>query len=301
MKNIVLSFGILLITVNLNAQGCSDAGFCTLNSFKGEVQDSISSLKSEFNIGLNYGEADHSISAIGIYLAYNRQISRKISLNAKLTTLGQSGNDISTYGMSDLFLSGDYNLNDKLSTTIGVKIPLADGNGTQDNGLALPMDYQSSLGTFDLIFGFGYQIKRLKLNAAIQQPLDQNKNSFLASDHPINSPLRKFQSTNKFERSGDVLLRATYVFSVGKKFVISPSLLPIYHLNNDKYTDVLGVEREIEGSQGLTLNGNLYVDYNINDSNALQFIIGVPFVIRDARPDGLTRSFVANLEYKIRF
>jgi hypothetical protein len=77
--------------------------------------------------------------------------------------------------------------------------------------------------------------------------------------------------------------------------------LPIYHLSNDKYTNNLGIENEIKGSQGLTLNGNAYLDYEINNKNALQLNVGMPFVVRDARPDGLTRSFVVNLEYKVKF
>lgn len=88
---------------------------------------------------------------------------------------------------------------------------------------------------------------------------------------------------------------------LGKKFTITPSLLPIYHLMNDKFTNALGLENEIKGSQGLTLNGNAYLDYAINAKNALQINLGMPFLVRDARPDGLTRTFVANLEYKIKF
>jgi hypothetical protein len=72
-------------------------------------------------------------------------------------------------------------------------------------------------------------------------------------------------------------------------------------LTNDKYTDELEVEREIIGSQGLTLNGNVYLDYEINRKHLVQFNVGMPFIVRDSRPDGLTRSFIANLEYRIKF
>lgn len=78
-------------------------------------------------------------------------------------------------------------------------------------------------------------------------------------------------------------------------------MLPIYHLTNDKFTDELNIKREIEGSQGLTLNGNVYFDYEFNAKSSLQLNVGMPFVVRDARPDGLTRSFIANLEYRIKF
>ena len=77
--------------------------------------------------------------------------------------------------------------------------------------------------------------------------------------------------------------------------------MPIYHLTNDKYTDQLKVERAITGSQGLTLNGNIYIDYELNNKSAIQFNVGMPFVVRDKRPDGLTRSFIANLEYSVLF
>ena len=77
--------------------------------------------------------------------------------------------------------------------------------------------------------------------------------------------------------------------------------MPIYHLANDKYSDTLGVEKSISGSQGLTLNGNAYFDYDINRKNALQLNIGVPFVVRKTRPDGLTRDLIVTLEYRIKF
>ena len=77
--------------------------------------------------------------------------------------------------------------------------------------------------------------------------------------------------------------------------------MPIYHLINDKYTDEFNVEQEITGSQGLTLNGNIYLDYEINRKNKIQINMGMPFIVRDSRPDGLTRSFIANLEYRIKF
>lgn len=163
------------------------------------------------------------------------------------------------------------------------------------------MDYQSSLGTFDLLFGIGYEVKKIQVVAAIQQPLTQNGNQFLASNYPITSHLRTFQSTNKFQRSGDVLLRVSYPIYLNSKLKLTPSILPIYHLTNDKYTDDLNMKREINGSKGLTLNGNAYLDYEISNKSIIQFNIGLPFVVRDTRPDGLTRSFIANIEYKVKF
>ena len=77
--------------------------------------------------------------------------------------------------------------------------------------------------------------------------------------------------------------------------------MPIFHLKNDSYTDASDVEQEIKGSQGLTLNGNVYLDYYPRSNSAFQLNLGLPFVVRDVRPDGLTRSVIANLEYRFKF
>ena len=300
--NLTIAFIFLqvILTKYTFGQGCSDAGFCTINSFKPNSTDSIKETINQLKIGVFFGKADHSIFVYGSYIEYNRLINDEFSVDIKLTSLAQNGNDISEFGFSDLFINVTYNVNKKIKLILGAKVPFSLANRSL-NDLPLPMDYQSSLGTFDLIFGVGYQIKRLQFVAAIQQPITQNDNQFLASSYPLNSELSVFQSTNKFKRSGDVLLRISYPINLSKNFKLTPSILPIYHLSNDKYTDELNMEREIAGSQGLTLNGNLYLDYKINKMMGLQLNVGSPFIVRESRPDGLTRSFIANLEYKIKF
>jgi len=298
LKFILMAVALYTLDTNYSyGQGCSDAGFCTINSFK---PNSTDVLNNQFKIGAFYGKADNSTSVYGSYLEYNRQLSKKFGLDAKLTTLAQNGNGISVFGLSDIFLNVNYKASEKLKLTLGAKIPFSKADETNDN-LPLPMDYQASLGTLDLIFGIGYEIKKIQLLAAIQQPLTQNNNQFIISSYPVNYKLRTFQSTNKFQRGGDILLRVSYPVNINSKFKLTPSLLPIYHLINDKYTDEFNVEKEIKDSQGLTLNGNVYLDYEVNNKSVIQLNVGMPFIARDARPDGLTRSFIANLEYRIKF
>ena len=296
LSTLVLS----LIISYANAQGCSDAGFCTINSFKPNSADSTEVLNNQFKMGAFFGKADNSILVYGTYLEYNRQLNKKLSLDAKLTTLAQNGNGVSVFALSDIFLNANCKASERLKFTFGTKIPLSIASKTYNN-LPLPMDYQSSLGTFDLIFGIGYEIKKIQFIAAIQQPLTQNDNLFIATNYPINSELRTFQSTNKFKRSGDVLLRISYPITIDSKLKLTPSILPIYHLTNDKYTEDSNVQKEITGSQGLTLNANAFLDYEFNSKNIIQLNLGIPFIVRDTRPDGLTRSFIANIEYRIKF
>jgi len=300
--NILLGTTFLLFLPSnfIFAQGCSDAGFCTVSSFQPNNNDSIKAYQNQFKTGIFFGKADNSISVFGNYVEYNRQINDKFGIDAKLTTLAQNGNDVSTFGLSDLFLNANYRANEKLKFTLGAKIPLSDA-GNSENNMPLPMDYQSSLGTVDLIAGVGYEVKKLQLVLALQQPLTQNDNQFLASQYPASSELRGFLSTNKFQRSGDVLLRVSYPLNINSKIKLTPSILPIYHLKNDRFTNQNNVELEINNSKGLTLNGNVYLDYEINQRNGIQFNVGVPFLVRTARPDGLTRSFIANVEYRVKF
>lgn len=299
-KFILSTIILFLIGVNHTyAQGCSDAGFCTIDSFKPHT-DSMEVLNNQMKVGVFYGKADNSISAYGNYIEYNHQLNDNFGFDAKLTSIAQNGNGISTFGFSDFFINANYKVSEKFKLTLGTKIPLSNASKTF-NDIPLPMDYQASLGTLDLIFGLGYQINKIQLVAAIQQPLTKNDNEFIASAYPADSPLNSFQSTNKFKRSGDVLLRVSYPISITPKLQLTPSILPIYHLANDKFTDEFNTEKEITASNGLTLNGNAYLDYQIDDKNSIQLNIGMPFITRDSRPDGLTRSFIANLEYKIKF
>lgn len=281
-------------------QGCSDAGFCTINSFKPGTPDSLVLLRNQVKSGVFYGAADHSITVYGSYIEYNRQLNEKWGADLRLTSLGQTGNDISVFGLSDLYLNTSYKINNRFTATAGIKIPLTRAD-REKNNLPLPMDYQASLGTFDFIFGVGYSLKKIQLVLAIQQPISQNANRFFADQYPPGSKLRDLHPTNHFKRMADVLFRASYPIVLSKKIRVTPGILPIYHLKDDRYTDASGVEKEIVGSQGLTLNGNLYIDYEINRMHAFQFNAGVPFITRDRRPDGLTRSFIVNLEYQLRF
>ncbi|MBK8956688.1 MAG: hypothetical protein IPM34_14200 [Saprospiraceae bacterium] len=282
------------------AQGCSDAGFCTLQSFQPGQTAEGSASKNRIKIGVSTGQADESISVLGSHFEYGRQLGDRLNLDVKLTSIGQNGNDISVYGLSDVFLSSQYLINDNFNMSLGVKLPLSKADKKED-GFSLPLDYQSSLGTLDLIFGLSSRIKKIQWSAGLQMPLSQNENDFLAESLDSSNILRMFQSTRSFKRAADILLRISYPLKLSEKLNLTPGILPIYHLSNDKFTNASDVEQEIDGSGGLTLNANAHLEYTITAKNSLLLNVGMPLVVRDERPDGLTRSFVANLEYQMRF
>ncbi len=292
---------LALANNQINAQGCSDAGFCTLDIVKPielEEAEVKQPHKHTFKAGLNIGSADNDITVFGQYLEYNYKFSEKFSATTKLTAISQSGNNISNFGLSDLLINANYKFAKNTTGVLGFKIPFTNGNDTDENR-PLPMDYQSSLGTYDIILGVSQKIKNFQVVVAYQQPLNKNENTYFSSSSLNNSPF--IFSTNEFDRAADVLLRVSYPVKASKSLVITPSILPIYHVTNDKYTDLMGNSREIEGSQGLTLNANIYLDYQLKNNDKIQFSLAAPLAVREARPDGLTRGFVANIEYSIRF
>lgn len=298
MKEVMFVMLSVMMSSLVNAQGCSDAGFCSIHSLQ---PNKALAKRHLLKFGANYSKADNAIQANAFYVNYLYQWNKKLVTDIKLTALTQSGNGINTFGMGDVFITSTYNANDKIKLIGGVKLPLNTA-ARKLNELPLPMDYQSSLGTFDVIMGGGYSNKQLQLQTAIQLPLTQNKNQFLPMLYPSGSALRTWVPTNNFKRSADVLLRVAYLVPVVKYITITPSILPIYHLDNDSYTSsATGKSIAIEGSKGLTINGNLFIDIAISAQHSIQLNMAAPFAVRDVRPDGLTRSFLLGIEYGFRF
>jgi hypothetical protein len=294
------SVGFLLLPDFLVAQGCSDAGICTLNSFKPVIEERFKETNNEFKIGVSNGAGDNAISVLGANLSYQRKFAKSWTIDSKLTFLSQSGNGVSSNGFGDVFANLNYWASNRITLTGGLKIPLSKSDRAL-NGHILPMDYQSSLGTLDLILGAGYRRFVWQWLIAYQQPLTQNENSFFPESFAPDTAWQLFQPTNQFQRKGDILFRVSHVSALSEKVILTFSLLPVWHLGEDQFTGTDGVVRSIDGSGGLTVNGNVFVNLALSKSSRLDFNVGFPFVVRKSRPDGLTRGYVMSLEYGVKF
>ena len=306
-KFALVSVVAILSMSNSNAQGCSDAGVCSLHSIKNNAEghESKDGKNNDISIGFAYGKGERSTNNYAGYLEYTRSITKRTSVTGKLGYSFINGELANTNGPTDLFLSVNhaFDLNKKWqkSFVVGLKLPF-DGADIIKNGIHLPMPYQTSLGTTDLVLAVNYNRKKFGATLALQQPLQAiNENKFLPGDYP-NEPLAlNYWPTNEFERKADIVGRVSYSFKKGERFSIRPSLLGIYHISNDSYVDDAKNRRPLYNSLGLTLNGNLFVDYRSKNGNGFELSLGAPFIVRDQRPDGLTRSFVASLEYQFSF
>lgn len=304
MKNKLFYLLMFLVFTNfIHAQGCSDAGFCTLQNTK-EIDNFIAK-SSSIAVGFGYGAGFEEIKIANSYLDYGYTVNEKLSFNSKLTYLKASGNFGSNSGLGDVFLNANY----RLSTTnvydftflVGTKIPLNDSNKKDNLGNSLPLDYQTSLGTLDLIAGASLLYdKKWEFSTAFQVPVsNNNKNEFVPSNF---SNSTNFVPTKNFKRMPDALLRVGYLFQVPKsRLSFRPNMLAIFHLGNDSFRNFANEEIAINGSDGITINGGLVSSLTFKDNSQIELTTAAPFAVRDVRPDGLTRAFVINLQYKIRF
>lgn len=307
MKRIwLLIFSVIVLKNQSNAQGCSDAGFCTIYSIKNNTKSIGKEEKNnELAFGFNFGKGERSTSVYTWEVEYTRTITERTSLTGKLGYSAIRGELANTIGLTDLFLSVNHAFDTKRkwqkSFVIGFKLPFDKSDIVKDD-VHLPMPYQTSLGTTDLILGLNFIRNSFGATLAVQQPLKPiNGNQFLPENYP-NVPLaNRYLPSYEFSRKGDVLLRFSYNFDLNKKFSIRPSLLSIYHEANDTYLSVNKVRTEIAKSAGLTLNANVFADYRLNNRSNFELVLGTPFVVRTNRPDGLTRSFVASIEYRFGF
>lgn len=304
MKNNKLNYLIALVVLvfsvwNSNAQGCSDAGFCSVgNGFK--VTDVY--LKNNFEVGAVYGIAEEDITVFSQYLSYTRNFSKSFGVNLKVTSSIANGDLGTNTNIGDAFVTGNYNFKSKSkskwSILMGVKIPFTSANDKID-GVSLPMAYQSSLGTFDFISGIGLSYKKWEFNIAYQLPLTKyNENTYF----DVLLEADEFNSTNLFGRKSDGLFRAAYIIKTpNEKFTFKPNMLLIYHFGEDSFENSLGIRENIDNSEGTTLNANLIATYKINATSYLETSIASPLVIRSERPDGLSRLVTLGLAYKIIF
>lgn len=299
MKKFIIVVLFFIPIELINAQGCSDAGICSIGNSFGILEKET---KNNIEVGTVFGAGEADVTYISPYITYTRDINKQFSLSTKITYNVASGSFGKRGAFGDGYLIGNYKFksksNKKWSSLLGMKFPFTQSN-LKINDYSIPLDYQSSLGTFDLLLGISLNYKKWDFNTGIQVPLiNNNKNSYFKEFSGTND----FPSTNLFERKPDALVRATYTIkTTNQKFTFKPNVLFLYHLGEDSYETIFGKRESINGSDGLTINGNIISSYALNKKSNIELSLATPFLVREIRPDGLTRKFTAGINYKISF
>ena len=302
-KRIILVCTILCLQANIYAQGCSDAGFCTAGAMQGgkHTTDSTKS-KTALGFSCSLGAGENGTLIITPQLEGGIPISQHYILEAKLPFNIASGNLGNHSGVGDVIItcSREFTTHSKdmyVTATLGSRIGVNNANASY-NGMALPMPYQNSLGTTDIIAGLSMAYtKYFSIAAGYQQPVIQyNKNSYLPQDvYPSVLTDTTYFASNHLVRKGDILLRAEGKYQ-WKSILLAAGPLFIYHLGQDGISTSTGSKAMLKGSEGATLNLAFSISYNMKKSR-LDLLGGTPFIVRDYRPDGLTRAWVVTLRY----
>lgn len=291
------------------AQGCSDAGVCTIHSIKmlSKTDEESTGRKAmnPFSAGTGFAKGERNTNIYTLQFEYSRQLAREYTITGKLNYNFIKGELGQTSGPGDFFLTLEKKITTHTKWTKsvfgGIKIPISNANKTK-NGAGLPMVYQPGLGTTDLLLGFGLTDEKLAITLAWQQPLSgANKNSFLSSRFTSHMAAVYYPGSNQFIRKSDIVIRLSRNFRPGNRFLLQPGLLAIGHTGADSYEDETGNRKKINGSKGITLNAIALLQYNTGKKGSIGISGGLPLAVRAERPDGLTRKFVLSLDYALRF
>lgn len=303
---VFLSLVYTIFNTQLHAQGCSDAGFCTIGKMNQHSNESASFKKQKLSLILSNGIGDENVYVFTPGIQYDNILNQHWAIQAKFTGNYADGNLGNATGLGDLFLSATYTLkkikNWETAFLLGTKLPLNNGD-IKTGSKPLPMQYQSSLGTIDLLAGITVSNNKWLFASAIQQPLSGSNNNTFLPVYWNTAAANKYSPTNTFKRKGDVLLRSGYNLITKNKVNFTVGLLGIYHLGDDIYIDrnISNKPISLTGSKGLTLNGTAAIRYKVNDKFSIGLSGGAPFIVRDIRPDGLTRKFVVSPEIIFNF
>ncbi len=290
-----------VISASAFSQGCSDAGVCTAGSLRSDAipmaigKDSIPP-KYTLIITPAIGMGEQSVINFTPTVDLTYQAAERLAFNLKIGFNLANGDLGTAYGASDLFLSGIvyFIKKEKMSLSFigGAKFSVQKANFSIDDKV-LPLSYQSGVGTNDLLLGLSFNYKTWYAGAGFQHSFSRSTNTFSHEIYDSTSVALNHFESNRLKRAPDFVLRAEKKFIIKKiRLGLGAGVVMIYHVANDELENSDGDDIEIIGSKGTTLNITAGVNYKINHSWSVNVGVGFPVLVRDVRPDGLTRSWV---------
>jgi hypothetical protein len=239
-------------------------------------------------------------------------LDEKTFFQIKLPYQAVKGNFGKTSGMSDIslcltrniFSSGQFDFN----FSLGGKIPSNDADLKDETfGLPLPMYYQTSLGTYDVIAGMSMISRQWLFATGIQHPFNRNKNHFrwlpwipLYQNGDGEDYVRSYDVAYELKRGTDVMLRIERNFRFSR-INFSAGVLPIFRIIKDEVTDAGGKRIKPDGTTGMAMSAIVTAGYSFNIQSGVKILYGKKISQRRVNPDGLTRHDVATISYYYRF
>jgi hypothetical protein len=299
-----------------HGQGCSDAGFCTMGAMKPDQPFNKKIPIRLRSMEMSFYRGSTTLSPIVYVATLDMNFSvldSKTFLQVKLPYQVVKGNLGSTSAMSDIslcltrniFSTDQYDIN----FSIGGKIPTNDSNlKDKTNELPLPMYYQTSLGTYDVITGISLITRGWLFATGIQHPFNRNNNNFTwAKWVPVYlngegaDYVRSYDLAYELRRGTDVMLRVERNFRFSR-FNFTTGILPIFRITKDETTIAATGERvKLEGTTGMAFSAIATAGYSFNVQSGIKALYGKKFADREVNPDGLTRHDVMTISVYYRF
>ena len=310
----------------LSAQGCSDAGFCTMGamrpdqSFNKKVKIRLRSIEVSYYRGkttlspmINVANLDATVG-----------ITNNLGLQFKIPYFRVNGNFANTKGLGDISLSLTQRVINKdqfdVNLTLGAKIPTNDSNlksegnvRAETEGLVLPMYYQTSLGSYDMVAGASLISSKWMFAAGVQMALTANNNEFKWGPwkepvYPNFDYVKSYARATHLKRGTDVMIRVERSFRFSN-YSFNLGVLPIYRITPDQRKGidldnggaVVDTYTDVENTTGLALTLLGAFTYHLDVNHSLKLSGGKKVTDREVNPDGLTRNNVMMLAYSFRF
>ncbi len=300
IRGIAIIFWVSLTVNSLFGQGCSDAGACSIGSmdeaYSETAETELPKIILSYDQSFGLGEKFVFISQTSLTLEH--RVLKNTSYLVRVPFIFTSGNLGNTSGLGDVLISVVQQVyqknNSQLGFLAGVKLKSNNSN-ISFAGNPLPMAYQTSLGTYDIIVGGQYLWKSWDFYMAYQHPFGRNENEYL--NNPLETDENKiyFESA-QLKRGDDLAFRVQKTFGLKKQQNLLSGVMAIYRIQK---SEIVKADQNIilDGSSGLTLN--LYVTYVKKlKGNGILYLTGAfPLVDRDYRADGLTRNFVLSIRF----
>lgn len=307
---------LILVTILIGAgfvpacaQGCSDAGFCTMGAMKPDqpFNKKINLRLHSMEIGFYRGTTTLTPIIYSVTADLNFSITTKTTFQLKLPYQVVQGRLATTSGLGDVSLCLTRNIISAhgfdVNVSVGAKIPTNNSDKSIDN-YPLPMYYQTSLGTYDAIAGISFISKSWLFATGIQHPFNKNKNQFLWTAWQGGPEdltyIQKYANAKQLKRGTDIMFRAERNFRFSQ-WNFSVGLLPIIRVAKDEITDGSGQRIRPDGTLGMALSGIATAGYNFNVKSGVKLLVGRKITQRDFNPDGLTRHLVSTISYCYRF
>lgn len=298
------------------AQGCSDAGLCTMGTLKpNQFFDSKLRFRLK-SVDLNYtlGVAPTQDRTVQTSLDLNFTFKNKWTAQIKLPYQFVQGKLGETQGLGDITLSISRTIfnNEKIQValTLGGKIATGNANQASIDDRPLPLLYQSSLGSNDIILGGSVRTRNWMFAAGYQQPLNASRNTFMPEmweGTGKSEDAKLYFANNQFLRGSDLMMRVERNIRFSRLNIFA-GLLSIYRVTPDKvmmpHADGTVQSTEISASQGFVFTFMTGAGYQFSMNSGIKFLVGKKDLnqfTRSAHIDGLARSWVYSFSYQYRF